>query len=333
MDGSLISVVIPAWNALRWLPETLDSVMTQHGADFEIVLVDDGSTDGTADYVTQTWPQVRLLRTENRGVSHARNLGTAQARGALVKYLDADDVLLPGTLARQAALMAAHSQADVVYGDWQRLDERPDGSFAPGETVHRSIEQVHEDPEIAFFTHFWCPTGAYLYRRVFLEKVLPWKEWLPVIQDARFAWDAAAAGARWVHDEQVAVLYRQHRHGSVSTRSRLAFLRDCLANTQSIEEHWRLKSNAQQLAARRQWIIQGLGNLCRQAAGLDDRLFEQCSRLLQQLCPAYLPTSPPWLAACSRVTGFRTAARLAGLADRLRARIRIDLQAGAWDKR
>jgi Glycosyl transferase family 2 len=325
----MISVIIPAWNALRWLPETLASVMTQLGAGFEVILVDDGSTDGTGDYVAREWPQVRLVRSENRGVSHARNLGTAEARGDLVKYLDADDVLKPGTLARQAALMAAHPEADVVYGDWQRLEEQADGGFSPGEQIRRSLEDVDADPELALFATFWCPTGAYLFRRAFLEKVLPWKEWLPVVQDARFAWDAAAAGARWVHDEVVSVLYRQHLKGSVSTRSRAAFLRDCLKNALSIHEEWRRRSTPDQWVVREGRIIETLAALTRQAAALDDPLFEECARHLKAVSPDYQPTSPRWLAAFSRVTGFSRAAKLAGLADRVRNRIWIDGQAVA----
>ena len=325
----MISVIIPAWNALRWLPETLGSVMTQEGGGFEVILVDDGSTDGSGDYVAREWPQVRLVRSENRGVSHARNLGTAEARGDLVKYLDADDVLMPGTLARQAVLMAAHPEADVVYGDWQRLEEQADGGFSPGEQIRRSLEDVDADPELALFATFWCPTGAYLFRRDFLEKVLPWKEWLPVVQDARFAWDAAAAGARWVHDDTVSVLYRQHLKGSVSTRSRAAFLRDCLKNALSIQEEWRRRSTPGQWAVRQGRIIETLAALTRQSAALDDTLFEECARHLKAFSPEYQPTAPRWLAACSRVTGFRRAAKLAGLADRVRSRIWIDGQAAA----
>jgi hypothetical protein len=168
-----------------------------------------------------------------------------------------------------------------------------------------------------------------LFRRGFLEKVLPWKEWLPVVQDARFAWDAAAAGARWVHDEAVSVLYRQHLKGSVSTRSRAAFLRDCLKNTLSIHEEWRRRSTPDQRVVREGRIIEALAALIRQAAALDDGLFEDCVRHLRAVSPDYQPSAPRWLAACSRVTGFSRAAKLAGLADRVRSRIGIDGQAAA----
>ena len=102
-----VSVIIPAYNAERWLPETLASVAAQEWPDLEVIVVDDGSTDGTAAFVEQAYPQWTLHRSENRGVSHARNLGTQLANGEFVQYLDADDILQPGKLARQVALLQA----------------------------------------------------------------------------------------------------------------------------------------------------------------------------------------------------------------------------------
>ncbi len=313
----MISVIIPAWNALRWLPETLGSVMSQKGARFEVVLVDDGSTDNTADYVAREWPQVRLVRSENRGVSHARNLGTAEAQGELVKYLDADDLLLPGTLARQESLMSANPGSDVVYGNWQWLKEQADGRFELGEKVLRRIEDAHADPELAFLSDFWCPTGAYLYKRSFLQNILPWKEWLPIIQDARFAWDAAAAGARWMHDEEISVLYRHHRKGSVSTRNAEAFLRDCLTNVADIQTLWA----ADQLgleSARAGSVAQTLAALARKLAPLNEELFQESLKRLEMVSPGYQPSTPLGLAVLSKLLGYHRAVRVAAVLDRLK---------------
>ena len=233
-----VSVIIPAYNAERWLPETLKSVLEQGVHPMEVIIVDDGSTDSTPTYVLKDWPQYTLIRTENCGVSHARNLGMAKARGDFIQFLDADDLLEPGKIRRQLDILLSCPDADVVYSNWQRLVEAKSGMFIREEVILRTIEDIDADPEIAFFDSMWCPTGAYLYRRSFLAKVGEWKSWLPVIQDARFAWDCARAGARWAHDEAVSTLYRQHSTGSVSTRSRVAFLKDCWANTDDIKRIW-----------------------------------------------------------------------------------------------
>jgi glycosyltransferase involved in cell wall biosynthesis len=304
----VVSVIIPAYNAIRWLQETLASVAAQSGVDFEVIIVDDGSTDATATYVAANWPQFQLVRSTNRGVSHARNLGTAEAQGDLIQYLDADDLLFPGKLQRQVALFETHPEVDVIYSNWQRLNESADGQFVLGEVVCRAIEDIHPDPEIAFFATLWCPTGGYLYRRAFLDQVLPWKEWLPVVQDARFAWDAAAAGARWLHDPTPSVLYRQHRSGSVSTQNRLAFLLDCLANVEDIRRHWEAKHPL--TPDQRQAILSGYESAMRGLFAIDLNAFHRAYQQLLAFDPGYQP-SHPGLRRLSKFLGYENAERIA----------------------
>ena len=313
-----ISVIIPAYNAERWLPETLASVAAQEWQDLEVIVVDDGSTDGTAAFVEHAYPQWTLHRSENRGVSHARNLGTQLANGEFVQYLDADDVLQPGKLARQVALLQASPEADIVYSNWQRLNAQPNGQFEPGEVIARTVADVNQDAEIAFFTTMWCPTGAYLYRRSFLDRVLPWKEWLPVIQDARFALDCAMSGARWLHDPAISVLYRQHSTGSVSTRNKLAFAKDCLANTEDVERLWSF--SGRMTPARRAALVGSYANLARSFFSLDRATFERLHRKLLAMAPHFLPSGRA-LALLTRIIGYANAEQVALWYRQLRARV------------
>ena len=96
MTGSLarVSVVIPCYNSARWIRETLASVLQQGEDPIEIIAIDDGSTDDTAAIIERDFPAVRLVRTENRGASRARNHGTELASGEFIQYLDADDLLI-----------------------------------------------------------------------------------------------------------------------------------------------------------------------------------------------------------------------------------------------
>ena len=88
-----VSVVIPAFNRRPWLAKTLASVNSQTSTDHEIVLVDDGSTDGTAEWVRRAFPEVRVIRlARNQGPATARNHGIQRARGALIAFLDSDDI-------------------------------------------------------------------------------------------------------------------------------------------------------------------------------------------------------------------------------------------------
>ncbi len=110
----LVSVLMPAFNASATLQQAIDSVLTQTFADLELVIVDDGSTDATPDILgAQTDPRIRVIRlAQNGGLVAALNRGLAEARGALVARLDADDVAVPGRLAFQVE--AFDRQPDLV---------------------------------------------------------------------------------------------------------------------------------------------------------------------------------------------------------------------------
>src|SRR6185312_28777 len=97
----LVSVLIPVYNAEAFVAEALASVFAQDYEPFEVIVVDDGSTDGSAA-VVQADPRVRYFRQENRGPSEARNLAARHARGELFAYVDADDIVPPHKLRVQA---------------------------------------------------------------------------------------------------------------------------------------------------------------------------------------------------------------------------------------
>jgi glycosyltransferase involved in cell wall biosynthesis len=115
-----ITVIIPAYNADRFLPQTLLSVQHQTYGDIEIVVVDDGSTDGSADIVRAVAhrdSRVRYVHQENLGVVWARNRGIASARGTMVAFLDADDLWLPEKLQQQLRFRDQHNlPASAVLG-------------------------------------------------------------------------------------------------------------------------------------------------------------------------------------------------------------------------
>jgi glycosyltransferase involved in cell wall biosynthesis len=117
MKSPLISVIVPAYNTSRTIAETLDSVLAQTFEDYEVVVVDDGSPDDVAELVARSYPQVRLVRQENRGLAGARNTGIKEAKGEYVAFLDSDDVWLPRKLELQVEQIKTHPEADVFYAD------------------------------------------------------------------------------------------------------------------------------------------------------------------------------------------------------------------------
>ncbi len=110
-----VSVVIPAYNHARFLPDALESVLAQTFRDFEVLVVDDGSTDNTPDVVASFAPQVRYLRQQNAGPSRARNTGIRHTSGEHVAFLDADDTWMREKLACQVAYLDAHAEAGLVF--------------------------------------------------------------------------------------------------------------------------------------------------------------------------------------------------------------------------
>ena len=127
----LVSIVVPCYNAKRFLAATLESAFTQTYPNTEVIVIDDGSTDGAAELIRSYGDRVRAEFGPNRGASAARNRGTALARGEFIQYLDADDVLTPGAIAHRIAALR-QSGADVAYSDWERLVEIEPGVFDVG---------------------------------------------------------------------------------------------------------------------------------------------------------------------------------------------------------
>jgi glycosyltransferase involved in cell wall biosynthesis len=116
-----VSVIVPAYNAERFLAEALDSALAQTERPFEIIVVDDGSTDGTRALAERYEPPVRVVHQVNRGLPYARNFGAKHATGDWLAFLDADDIWLPPKLATQLAL--AHSDVSVVYSDRENFGD------------------------------------------------------------------------------------------------------------------------------------------------------------------------------------------------------------------
>ncbi|MEO8202480.1 MAG: glycosyltransferase family A protein [Betaproteobacteria bacterium] len=302
-----VSIVIPAFNAGRHLAETVQSALAQSFTSCEIIVIDDGSSDDTPAILHALGGQVRSERQQNSGASSARNRGTELSRGRFIQYLDADDLLLPDAVGRRVAALEA-AAADVAYSDWQRIEEQADGSFLPGEVVARSIQDVHEDAEIATFTSFWAPPAALLYRRRIVDRIGGWNESLPIIQDARFLQDAAIAGAAFVHVPGLGARYRVTRERSLSRRSHVEFARDVLRNAQDIQRVWEARGP---LGSSRQAALgQVFDYVCRELLESDRQAFDAALSALYRVRPGFSLQWPKIAGLAAAALGQRRAADL-----------------------
>lgn len=121
-----VSVVIPAYNTMVYLPDTVESVLKQTCTDFEVLIIDDGSSDHIVSWASQlTDPRVKLISQENQGLSGARNTGITQAQGEYVAFLDADDLWEPTKLEKQVRCFEDKPAVGVVY-TWTALVDEQD---------------------------------------------------------------------------------------------------------------------------------------------------------------------------------------------------------------
>lgn len=119
----LISIIIPAYNSAQFLAETLESALAQTWPNAEIIVVNDGSTDPTAEVLSAYQGRIRSIDQENQGLSGARNSGMRMAQGELFAFLDADDLIRPQFLENMARTFLADPDLDVAYCGWGYIDE------------------------------------------------------------------------------------------------------------------------------------------------------------------------------------------------------------------
>jgi len=202
-----VSVIMPVHDRERYVREALGSVLAQTFDDFELIVVDDGSTDGTAAAVAAVRdPRLRYLTQPHRGVAAAMNTGLAAARGRYVARIDSDDVWLPDLLATQVAVLEVRPEVGVAYARGQGMEA--DGTL----TTHVwGIAPRHPDDALAsqLYGDFTCNITT-VARRACLERAggfdeslaahEDWDLWLRVSRDASFAFtDRVLARFRW-HD-------------------------------------------------------------------------------------------------------------------------------------
>jgi glycosyltransferase involved in cell wall biosynthesis len=121
MNKSLISCIVPVFNGENYLAEALESILAQTYRPIEVIVVDDGSTDGTADVAARYGDRIRYVRQNNGGPPTARNLGLSMATGEFVAFLDSDDLWHPEKLERQMACFETRPELDLCVTHLQRF--------------------------------------------------------------------------------------------------------------------------------------------------------------------------------------------------------------------
>jgi glycosyltransferase involved in cell wall biosynthesis len=142
-----VSIVIPAYNAMKYLPETVESVFQQTFNDYEVIIVNDGSQDNIESWFAElNHPKARLITQKNQGLSGARNTGIINSQGEYVALLDADDLWVPTKLEKQVKLLDQSTEAGLIYTWMALIDEKglPTGRLFSAEDEGRIWEKLLE---------------------------------------------------------------------------------------------------------------------------------------------------------------------------------------------
>ncbi len=172
-----ISVIIPTYNRATMVTEAVDSVLAQTRVDFELIVVDDGSTDDTADKLRAHGPRLRYHKQSNKGVSAARNRGLELSGAPIVAFLDSDDLWMPDKLWIQHEYMAKHPEVLICQTEeiWRRNSRRVNPKKhhkkVSGEIFRQSLDRCLVSP------------SAVMVRRKLFETVGCFDESLPAAED------------------------------------------------------------------------------------------------------------------------------------------------------
>lgn len=304
-----VSILIPCYNAERWIAQAIESALGQTWHDKEVVVVDDGSTDRSLEIIQRYDDRLRWETGPNRGGNQARNRLLELATGDWVQYLDADDYLLADKIERQLAKCMESSAPDVVYGPWIL-------EYWSEKESRRVFLDAAEprDPWILLVRWLLPQTGAPLFRREALVQVGGWNPDQPVCQEYELYLRLLMKRRQFFYCGEGGAVYRQWGLDTVCNRDMPSTFRRRLEITDRAETF--LMENGELSPERVRAISQGRFEAARQVwLTAPDRASRIMARI-RETDPDYSPVgwaAPRTYQVAFNLFGFEVAERLAGL--------------------
>lgn len=303
----LVSILIPCYNAERWIRQCIESGLGQTWSEKEIVVVDDGSTDSSLDIIESFGRRIRWESGPHRGGNAARNRLLELARGDWLQYLDADDYLLPDKIAKQVNFIATHPEAEVVFGPV--TVER----WSKGE-VHRELLPIQEPLDLWVLLARWSlpQTGSSLWRKQAVVDVGGWKPDQPCCQEHELYLRLLMAGKRLAYCASNGAVYRQWGDHTVCKRDTREVRRRRLAIEQHIENF--LSQRGEFTHARRWAVNQARLEIARTAWPNDRAEARLIAAMIVRSYPDFTPAgaaAPHHYGVMYRLLGFEPTELLA----------------------
>jgi glycosyltransferase involved in cell wall biosynthesis len=242
-----VSILIPCYNAKRWVSQAIESALAQNYPEKEVIVVDDGSTDSSLEVIKSFGDRIRWETGPNGGGSAARNRLLELSRGEWLQYLDADDYLFPDKVAKQLEFLALQPQTDVVFGPvtlehWTQSEARRE--LLP-------IPEPH-DPWVLLARWYLPQTGSSLWRKQAIVDVGGWKPDQPCCQEHELYLRLLMAGKRFAYSSENGAVYRQWGEHTLCKRDTAEVHRQRLEIEQRAEDFLRTQS---EITEDRLWAI------------------------------------------------------------------------------
>ncbi|WP_162417437.1 glycosyltransferase family 2 protein [Cyclobacterium roseum] len=236
----LVSIIIPVYNKASFVRESLDSALKQTYPHIEIITVNDGSTDDSLrilkEYAVRFPDRIKLIGSENRGVSAATNLGIKAAKGEYIQFLDADDILSRDKIERQLNLLQGYGYEVMASCEWKNFKKSIEETSLVPYNIFRDF-----DSGLAALLRFWnhqemMAISSWLTHRHLIEKAGPWDESLVINQDGEFFCRVLAHAGEVVYEPVGKVFYRQPGQENVSQQRSAKAARSLLDSYISYEK-------------------------------------------------------------------------------------------------
>jgi glycosyltransferase involved in cell wall biosynthesis len=279
-----VSILIPCYNAERWIAQAIQSALDQTYPHKEVIVIDDGSTDGSLQIIREFGERIRWETGPNRGGNIARNQLLQLSRGDWLQYLDADDYLLPEKIAEQIEFLKAHRDVDVIYSPFTIEHWSATG-------IRKELSAIPEprDPWELLCRAYLPQTGSPLWRKQAILDVGGWKSDQPCCQEYELYLRLLMAGKQFKYCPQTGSVHRRWSNQTVysrdireSQRRRLDVLRSA---AKYLEERGELTARRMRAVNEHRFLI------ARSAWLYDSRVADEILREIRSLQPKFFPNS------------------------------------------